>query len=370
MSASHWFSDSYQEASLRFINQVEKLKNIGHDVLHERLNIGLYGPSSEELAIDIAVIGSLDSKKMFLYSSGVHGVEGFSGSAIQLSILDQLSREKPFNNYCIVFIHTVNPYGMAWYRRVNENNVDLNRNFISEGTKYDGEPDGYKLIDYFLNPKSTPKKIDWFFFISGWYLVLKYGFNNIKQWIAQGQYTRPSSLQYGGDKMQTGPTLIVEWLKKNISNIKSAVAVDLHTGLGPSGYDTILTPDDVSPKDYNILKEIYQDHVSPLNPNEGVGYRVIGDLHSGITSYFSDIKWIYVTQEFGTFSPMTVFKSLRAENMWTQNNKSKTDKNSSNHWTRKKLLHNFNPNDDIWQSKIINRGKEVFKISRDYLLNS
>ena len=97
----------------------------------------------------------------------------------------------------------------------------LNRNFISEGAKYDGEPDGYKLIDYFLNPKFIPKKIDWSFFVFGWYLVLKYGFTNIKQWIAQGQYTRPSSLQYGGDKMQTGPKLIMEWLKKNISNINS-----------------------------------------------------------------------------------------------------------------------------------------------------
>lgn len=26
-------------------------------------------------------------------------------------------------------VHVLNPYGMAWLRRVNENNVDLNRNF-------------------------------------------------------------------------------------------------------------------------------------------------------------------------------------------------------------------------------------------------
>jgi hypothetical protein len=30
----------------------------------------------------------------------------------------------------VVFVHALNPYGMAWLRRVNENNIDLNRNFM------------------------------------------------------------------------------------------------------------------------------------------------------------------------------------------------------------------------------------------------
>ena len=39
---------------------------------------------------------------------------------------------------------------MAWHRRVNENNVDMNRNFIKD---HQGEPEGYAKIDTFLNPK-------------------------------------------------------------------------------------------------------------------------------------------------------------------------------------------------------------------------
>ena len=370
ISASHWFSTSYHEASSRFIGQIKILQNLGHEVTHERLNIDLLGPSSEDLAIDIAVIGSLSSKKMFLYSSGIHGVEGYPGSAIQLSVLDQLALEKPFKDHCIIFIHIINPYGMAWYRRVNENNVDLNRNFILDERDYKGEPDGYKLIDYYLNPQSIPKSFDLMFILNGWYLVLRHGFTNLKQWIAQGQYTRPSSLQYGGESIQKGPKLIVGWLKKNINNIKLAVAVDLHTGLGPSGYDTILCPDNISPENHIKLQKLYGSHVSPLDPNKGVGYKITGDIHSGITSYFPDIDWTYVTQEFGTFNPIKVFKNLRAENRWTQNSDNKNDKFLMQHWTRKKLLNTFNPNDYEWHENIISRGQEVFKLTRKHLIKN
>jgi len=30
----------------------------------------------------------------------------------------------------IVFVHAANPHDMAWYRRVTEEGIDLNRNFV------------------------------------------------------------------------------------------------------------------------------------------------------------------------------------------------------------------------------------------------
>ena len=49
----------------------------------------------------------LESQNLLLYSSGIHGVEGFAGSAIQLSVLDQIKKQQPFSDYCIVFIHII-----------------------------------------------------------------------------------------------------------------------------------------------------------------------------------------------------------------------------------------------------------------------
>ena len=125
MSASHWFSKSYTEAKKRFHESVNQLESLGHQVQRDSLSLDLVGPDGEDLTIDIAVLGSLTSNKLLLYTSGIHGVEGFAGSAIQLSVIDMLKNQKLIEDYCIIFVHIINPFGMAWHRRVNENNVDM-----------------------------------------------------------------------------------------------------------------------------------------------------------------------------------------------------------------------------------------------------
>tara|TARA_Y100000748_G_scaffold303488_1_gene308766 strand:+ start:613 stop:1716 length:1104 start_codon:yes stop_codon:yes gene_type:complete len=364
MSAKHWFSPSYQEARKRFLDSIEELREKGFEISQDELPLNLKGPQDEDLIIDIAVVGSLECENLLLYSSGIHGVEGFAGSAIQLSILEELKYDEPFKNYCIVFIHIINPYGMAWHRRVNENNVDLNRNFL---TSHEGEPVGYKNIDSFINPSSTPRKFDPIFLINGIWLLLKYGFTNIKQWFAQGQYSRPESLQYGGNKIQKSTKLILEWLRTNLEKTKQVFGVDLHTGLGPSGYDTILVPDDIIEDDYKILQSLFGEHVSPLDPTKGVGYRITGDIHSGLAKEFFSINWLCITQEFGTFGPAQVFKNLRAENRWTQNNSLEDQRSIMEHWSRYNLLKTFNPDDIKWKESVISRGINVFRVLQAYI---
>lgn len=82
-----------------------------------------------------------------IHCSGTHGIEGYLGSAIQLRFLHELflQQEKQLrtNNVHapptkntpvkkVLLIHAINPYGMRHHRRTNENNVDLNRNVLSD----------------------------------------------------------------------------------------------------------------------------------------------------------------------------------------------------------------------------------------------
>ena len=82
-----------------------------------------------------------------IHCSGTHGIEGYLGSAIQLRFLHELFlqqekrlrtnnvRAPPTKNTSvkkILLIHAINPYGMRHHRRTNENNVDLNRNVLSD----------------------------------------------------------------------------------------------------------------------------------------------------------------------------------------------------------------------------------------------
>jgi hypothetical protein len=95
-----------------------------------------------EYTIDVAIFpaSSVADKDapLLVHMSGVHGVEGFAGSAIQVAALRQRAAartagggEVPAVPFTTCFVHAVNPVGFATLRRFNENNVDLNRNNLS-----------------------------------------------------------------------------------------------------------------------------------------------------------------------------------------------------------------------------------------------
>ena len=143
---------------------------------------------------------------------------------------------------------------------------------------------------------------------------MKHGFNNLKQWSAEGQFEHPKSIQFGGKELQVGPELLLDWLDKNLAGIERVWAIDLHTGLGPSGHDTLLISAGTSDEKLAYLQDLFPGHVESLDPNEGVGYEIIGDLHQGLEDRYSHIEWTSITQEFGTFKPVEVLKATRAEN--------------------------------------------------------
>src|SRR5262245_32091064 len=112
------FSPDYVTARDRF----RRAARAGGAWLDE-LKLDARGPRDEPLAIDIATIGAEDARRLVLQTVGVHGVEAYAGSAIQLAALADLRQPPP--GCALVLVHVLNPFGMAWLRRVNEHNVDL-----------------------------------------------------------------------------------------------------------------------------------------------------------------------------------------------------------------------------------------------------
>jgi predicted deacylase len=145
----NYFSEDYPAARQRFLAAGHAL---GAD-LHQ-LRLGLSAPDGSPLTIDIAWIGARSPDTVVIHSSGLHGIEGFAGSAIQLALMNQCGSIPP--NGAILFVHTLNPFGMAWLRRFNENNVDLNRNFLPAGVGRPTASEAYRRLEKFLNPGSPP----------------------------------------------------------------------------------------------------------------------------------------------------------------------------------------------------------------------
>src|SRR5580658_5800800 len=90
------------------------------------------GRFNEDLTQDYAFFRAKDPQGLLLHLCGVHGAEGYVGSLIQQELLQKPESIHRFLElgWSVLFVHAVNPFGMSWCRRVNEKNIDLNRNGI------------------------------------------------------------------------------------------------------------------------------------------------------------------------------------------------------------------------------------------------
>ena len=109
----------------------------------------------DDLTIDIAIFKG-NPKQLVLHISGTHGVEGFIGSEIQNEIMtyavEYSQSDVNMNIPTLMLIHGLNPFGMRYLRRVNEKNVDLNRNALFNG-EFKDKINLYKNVENDINPK-------------------------------------------------------------------------------------------------------------------------------------------------------------------------------------------------------------------------
>jgi uncharacterized protein DUF2817 len=336
----HNFYGSFFSARTAFRELVE---NTGGRL--DGLPLDARGPQGETLGIDIAWFGTAQPRRVVLHSSGIHGVEGFAGSAIQIQALTE--RPRIPDGTALVLVHVLNPYGMSWLRRTNENNVDLNRNAVADG-KYAGAPENYSRLDSFLNPSGPPSRE--LFLLKTAALVLRYGMPALRQAVAGGQYEFPKGLFFGGKKLEQGLERYQTFLSLAPASVERIVAIDVHTGLGKYGEDTLLA----DPKDFEKLKKIFGPQITSSEPQHGPAYRIRGGLDSLISRAVPRAELLFVTQEFGTFSAIKNLHALREENRWHHYGRGPLD-----HPSKQALREAFNPDDEKWRSAVLNRGKAV-----------
>ncbi len=349
-----YFSSDYVTARQRFLDAAESA-----GAIVTTLPLEVRGPYEEALSIDIAYLGPQDASELLIHTSGVHGVEGYPGSAVQIRLLERFAGgeiQLP-DGVGVVVAHAINPFGMAWGRRVNEDNADLNRNFLPAGEAYIGEPERYHEIDSLLNPRSHRTPFDFFVIKAAW-VLFRMGFSVAKQTIAEGQYERPKGMQYGGHRLCRGSELWLGFLNTRLVGVRRAVWLDFHTGLGPYGVDSLLISGDDSPKALSRLRSHYGETVQSNDPEQGVAYHIRGGMMDGVMSRWPRVKWTAITQEFGTVKPVKVIAALRAENRMTQWSDESVHRMFESP-ERRRLLRTFNPDCERWRGMIMGRGQEL-----------
>jgi len=323
----------------------------------EACPIGTPGPDGAELSIEVARIGPERPDRVVIVSSGLHGVEGFFGAAVQVALLEErLASWKPPPGLAVVLLHALNPYGFHGIRRVNENNVDLNRNFLLDGEAYTGAPAGYAPLDGLLNPQSPPAGFEAFLLRAGWNIA-RHGLPALKDAVAGGQYTFPKGVFYGGPGPQATVTILRDRLPGWIGpGAHRVLHLDFHTGLGQSGTYKLLVDHEAGSPGAEALRSMFGPAVQPWEKG-GVSYAIRGGLGTWCKARLPRVDYDVLVAEFGTVRILRVIAALRAENR-------------AHHWgdpdhfstraAKAELLDVFAPRDGTWRSTVVARGTALF----------
>ncbi len=309
MSTTQHFSESYANARSRFLDAVARAEA----PLESFENPVGKGPTGEMLATDVALFGPDDAKYLLILVSGTHGVEGFAGSGAQVAMIEGLRFAALPARTAVLVVHAINPYGFAWLRRVNEDNVDLNRNSIDFKAP---PPSGDDFIA--LAPHLVPR--DWDDLATAEKIIRKFidkrGFRRYQEVVAGGQYTHPDGLFYGGDKPVWSTRTFKEIVTRYGRGKKRIAVIDFHTGLGPFGYgEPIYTGD--NDEEAARAREWYGPDVTAIYGGNSSSVIVQGPMINAVGSFFEGQKSkpevTTLALEYGTLPEDMVLDLLRAE---------------------------------------------------------
>ena len=269
------------------------------------------GPDGGELTIDVAELGPSDAVAALLIVSGTHGVEGFAGSALQTRLLSESTLRPLPSGLRVVLVHALNPYGFAWTRRTNEDNIDLNRNFIdwSQPPPHNDDYDGLAdlLVPDTWDPdtrKSTTAEL--------LAAAERLGLDEFQRAVTAGQYRHPGGVFYGGAGRSWSHHWLVERAPVIVGSAKRLGVIDLHTGLGPWGHGELIVCEAKAHPGSERAARWWGD-VRSMQDGESVSAELTGDWLGRIADLVPGVEVTAAALEFGTVDPISVLQALRAD---------------------------------------------------------
>jgi len=310
----------------------------------------------KELFTDVATLGQTDAVNALVIISGTHGVEGFAGSGVQTGLL----LEGVFRHLCpdvkVIIIHALNPYGFAEKRRFNEDNVDLNRNFINH-TRAGPSNYDYDQLSMAIAPRSLSRVTELTAQLKILCYRLRHGRSRLQQAVTYGQYSHPQGLFYGGHFEVWSNQLLRSLSQKHLTNCSRVAVVDLHTGLGSYGKGELIMDASEDDPVFGRAVSIWGvERVKSTVSGGSVSSRLVGTINRAFVDMLPTSEVTAVGLEFGTLPTMAVFNALRTEN-WLYHHSDQGSCNADE--IKERLLRAFYPDDDAWKESVMAQGRDV-----------
>jgi predicted deacylase len=309
------FPETYEASRARFILNFEPLRTKWANSHLESYPLN----SDPSLSIDYAWAEPRQKKNLVVISTGLHGIEGYVCSVMLKIFMDEFAPKLDPENTGLLLVHAINPFGMKNRRRYNENNVDLNRNFVMD-ENFDPKinPD-YEPMIPLLNPARPIANLfasDVAFISRLVGNIVKLGILRIRQGMLSGQYRHPRGVQFGGQSTQEGTQVMRGLIQKTLDKYEQVIHLDLHTGYGPRYQMSMVNSTREPASASELTKRFNYPLIVAATPSDF--YSVSGD----ITEYFYQLrdenypsKKLFATCfEFGTFgdSLLAQIRSMRA----------------------------------------------------------
>jgi Protein of unknown function (DUF2817) len=350
MSAAAHFSQTYAEARGRFLDATRQLKLGLQSHIHP-----LRGHDGEELAMDVALLGPADAQGLLLITSACHGVEGFCGSGAQVALLHnpQWVDEVRRSGCAVLFVHALNPWGFSHWRRVTQENVDLNRNWhdflqpLPENPGYDELASAF-VPDSWPEPAAAQQRIAAF--------VAAHGQRALQTAISGGQYRHPVGLFYGGVEPTWSHRSLRRVLQAHGQRCKRLGWIDLHTGLGPSGHgERIFACKD----DAAALKRArawWGQDVTSIYDGSSSSALLKGLMWQAAEWDCPQAEHTGIALEYGTVPFDEVTAALRADH-WLHAHPDKGRSQAAA--IRRQIRDAFYTDTDVWKTRIVDQAQEA-----------
>ena len=242
MAAADFFAATYTEARDKFVAALKTADG----VLLDSHRHPLPGPGGEALYTDIGRVGPAKAKKLLILVSGTHGPEGYCGSGCHAGWLaTRRFQQQAGSDTAVLFVHAINPWGFAHGRRVTEDNVDLNRNFVDHNKPYPANKPYDDLAEH-INPvdwtEESVKRHD--AAIAAYHR--RDGHDFMSKAVHGGQYVNPKGTFYGGNAPTWSNRTFRAALAAHAAQADDLAIIDYHSGGGVWGFFDLFVDDSMA----------------------------------------------------------------------------------------------------------------------------
>lgn len=347
------FSPSYAIARQKFLKSCMDagLKVDAH--LHP-----LKGRDGEELSMDVACDGAADAKHLLIVSSACHGVEGHCGSGVQVfALYDDEWREKArAAGVAVMYVHALNPHGFSHRRRVTNENVDLNRNFVDFSQPLPVNA-AYAKLHALLLPDAWPPTAENQAAVTAW--IAEHGTPAYQSAVTGGQYQFADGLFFGGQAPTWSNQTFRKVLKKHGQSARKLAWIDLHTGLGPNGIGERIFACRDDKAAYARANAWWGTPAAPvpsIYDGSSTSAFLTGLMWSAMYEECPDAEYTAIALEFGTQPILEVTGALRADHWLHKHPEAPAELTSA---IRARMLEAFYTDTDAWKGQIISQARQA-----------